>query len=85
MQLKHHRMTMEVYELLKERNINSCGTLSVGLESGNSPQTNMEAYGSRAQDDMTAPNKGLCEQGGNSGNEIWESLPREVMSDWPED
>ncbi|MBW0524199.1 hypothetical protein O181_063914 [Austropuccinia psidii MF-1] len=78
-------MTMEAYELLKETNINNCGTLEVGMELGNFPQTNVEDYGSIPQDDMVVPMEGLCEQGGHSGSEIAETLPREVMSDWPED
>ncbi|MBW0585274.1 hypothetical protein O181_124989 [Austropuccinia psidii MF-1] len=84
MQLQRHHMTMEVYELLKERNINNCGTFEVGMESGDFPQT-VDEYGSIPQDDMVVPMEGLCEQGGRSGSEILESLPREVMSDWPED
>ncbi|MBW0578130.1 hypothetical protein O181_117845 [Austropuccinia psidii MF-1] len=84
-QLQRHHMTMEVFELLKEINLHSCGTNEVGFKSGNfqTPANNND--GDFNHEDVAELRQLLCEQGGHSGSDNGNSGPREGVEDWADD
>ncbi|MBW0548665.1 hypothetical protein O181_088380 [Austropuccinia psidii MF-1] len=74
MQLQHHHMTVEVYELLKEINMNNCVVNDIGMESGDFPQTTNAEEDETSNTEIPVQTEDIGDENGQLPSECGDAL-----------